>query len=259
MKRPLFSIFSIVFFSLFFAGFSENKYATIDAAINQFAGIDSHSYQKKTTTGSFSVADTSGAIDYVKQKAWAKTTADDQLIEKIYSKNKKVYIYNGITDQWFQLNFNDYYFDPGFNKNKIFLFFNRAAQSNGFELQDSNTENKDFFVLKSKIKSRKEARKYILDNLEIIFGENFSQKLKRDINLLNDYLSCYMDNFTTIAWIRKKDFFLIKKRQAYRQPVGPGRSVRIEEDTTYYDFNEKVEVKIPKIAEQSPTINNFIQ
>ncbi|MCF7916718.1 MAG: hypothetical protein K9L61_02980 [Candidatus Omnitrophica bacterium] len=263
MKSLMFYIFIIGFFGLSFAGFSENKHAVIDAAINQFEDLKSHHYQKKTATGSFSVADTLGAIDYQNKKFRAKTISGDQLIEKIYSKNKKVYIYNGITEQWFQLNFDNYYFDPGFNKKKIFLFFNKEAQSNGFDLQfrekDLNNRSKVFFILESKIENKEKAKRYVFDNLEIIFGKNFSQKIKEDRNLLDDYLNFYIDDFTAIVWIRKKDFFLTQKKQTYRQPVGPGRSVKIEEKINYSDFNKMVQVEIPKIAKQSPVISDFLR
>lgn len=249
MKRAIFYVFIISFLSLVFLGFTESKQALIDAAWEKFKAAKSSYFQEKTKTGSFSVADTTGAVDYHNERLWATTSSGNQLIEKVYCRNKNVCIYNGITEQWFNMDFDAYDFDQGFNKKKVFIFFNKQAQSNGFDLkfikENSNEKNDKFFILESKIKDVDQAKRYLLDNLEIIFGKQLSRQLTRNEKLLSDYLDSYTNNFINIAWIRKNDFSLEKIKQGYFQPVGPGAVIRIEKETVYYGQNRDVKFEVP--------------
>ncbi len=246
MKRTILYVCILSFLSLIFLGFTESKHTLIDAVWEKFKAVKSCYFQEKTKTGSFSVADTSGAIDYHNKRLWATTSSGGQLIEKVYCRDKNVCIYNGITEQWFNIDFDAYDFDQGFNKKKVFIFFNKQAQNNGFDLKFINEKSNDkFFILESKIKDSDQAKRYLLDNLEIIFGKKLSRQLTKNEKLLNDYLDAYTNNFINIAWVRKNDFSLEKIKQGYFQPVGPGAVIRIEKEKVYYGQDRDVKFEVP--------------
>ncbi|MCF7870758.1 MAG: hypothetical protein K9L95_02780 [Candidatus Omnitrophica bacterium] len=262
IKKRFFLISLIFFFHLYAGVYASDKIKIIEKTIDGFKNIKSFYFTKKTTTGSFSVAETRGALDYFNQKMESITQVDSQLIEKVCSKGSEVYIYEGITGQWFRLSKKDYYFDQGFNKEKFFLFFKEAAQNNGFALLVSEKEGSgkdNFFVIESRIEDKRKAKKYILDNLDIIFGRNFNNALKNDLNLLDDYLTLYTTDFLNIIWVAKKNFLPKKKVKIYHQPVGSGDSLRIEENINYFDFNKEVKLELPEAAKAAPTMPRLLK
>jgi hypothetical protein len=261
MKKKLFFVSVFFFFNIFIGAYPSEKAEIIEKAIDKFKNVGSFYFAKKTITGSFSVAETRGALDYLNQKMWADTQVDNRLIKKVYSKGSEVYIYDGIAEEWFKLNKKDYHFDQGFNKEKFFLFFQEAARRNGFAVSVLEKENKRedaFFVIESCIENKREAKKYILDNLDIIFGKNV-YNIKDDLDLLDDYLTLYTDDFVNIILISKKDFLPKKKVTIYYQPVGSGDSVRIEESISYFDFNKAVKLELPEAAKAAPTMPVAVQ
>ncbi|MCF7873427.1 MAG: hypothetical protein K9L84_02470 [Candidatus Omnitrophica bacterium] len=260
MKKKIFFIIVSFFLNITFIVYAQNKEEIISKAIDRFAKVKSFHFDKKTITGSFSVAKTVGALDYLSQKMQAETTSDGQLIKKVYSKDSKVYIYNAIADQWFKINKNNYRFEQGFNKEKLFIFFKKEAENNGFRLRllkDLSGPASSFFVLESRVENQDKAKRYVLDNLDIFFGNNLKQKLKDQIGLFDSYLSLYTDNFLNLIWISKKDFIVKRRKKIYQQPVGSGSLVKIEEDIKYYDFNKAFRLKIPKAAKGAPTMPYF--
>ncbi|MCF7874806.1 MAG: hypothetical protein K9L87_05595 [Candidatus Omnitrophica bacterium] len=262
MKKKLFFVSVFFFFNIFIGAYPSEKAEVVEKAIDKFKNVGSFYFTKKTITGSFSVAETRGALDYLNQKMWADTQVDNQLIKKVYSKGSKVYIYDGITGEWFKLNKKDYHFDQGFNKKKFFLFFREAAQKNGFAVSVLEKENKGedaFFVIESRIENKGEAKKYILDNLDIIFGKNVNNNFKGDLDLLDDYLTLYTADFVNTILVSKKDFLPKKRVTIYYQPVGSGDSLRIEESISYFDFNKAVKPELPEAAKAAPTMPVSLQ
>ncbi len=256
MKKKIFLITLILGAQILFPAAGENKRGIIEKSRNKFANVESLYFTQKTTTGSFSAADTFGAIDYVNEKIWAITKSGDQLIKKIYGKNSKIYIFHGISQEWFQVKRGNYHFDQGFDKDKVFLFFRKEAEDNGFILRllKEETAGPDpCFVLESKIKDQEKAKKYLLANLETIFGDDFSRKVKKEFYLLDDYLTFYTDGFLNLIWISKKDFLPRKRKKIYNQPVGLGDSVKVQEYLVYYDFNREVKLSFPAAAQEAPT------
>lgn len=256
MKKKLFFVSVFFLFGILVGAYPSEKAEIIEKSIDKFKNVGSFYFTKKTITGSFSVAETRGAFDYLNQKMWADTQVDNQLIRKVYSKGSEVYIYDGIIGEWFKLNKKDYHFDQGFNKEKFFLFFQEAARRNGFAVSILEKENKGedaFFAIESRIENKEEAKKYILDNLDIIFGKNVSN-IKDDLDLLDDYLTLYTDDFVNIILVSKKDYLPKKRVTIYCQPVGSGDFVRIEESISYFNFDKTVKLELPEAAKAAPTM-----
>jgi hypothetical protein len=98
-----------------------------------------------------------------------------------------------------------------------------------------------------------------LDNLDIIFGKNVNNNLKGDLDLLDDYLTLYTDDFVNIILVSKKDSLPKKKVTIYYQPVGSGDSLRIEESISYFNFNKAVKPELPEAAKAAPTMPVSLQ
>ena len=220
--------------------------------------VNSVKIEGKTITGAIDVTDSHGAIDYANRKFFAAEEKESELLRSVYVKDGIAYSYNGFDESWLKFGEDINPVGDVFNKEKVFSQFPENSSEAGFSvefLEEETIDGKPCYVIESKVIDPGKAAKFAYEFLDRFLSPQIAVMLKENQTMLEDYLKTYMQDSQSRIWIAKESFRILKVISRHNQLAGPGESVSIEKETTFYDFNQPMNIEIPKEAEKSSLVS----
>jgi len=110
-------------------------------------------------------------------------------------------------------------------------------------------------VIESKVIDSEKAAKFAYDFLDRFVSTQIAVMLKENKEMLQDYLKTYMQDSQSRIWIAKDSFLILKVVSRHKQLAGPDESVSVEKETSFYDFNQPVNIEIPQKALEATLVS----
>ncbi|MBU1112489.1 MAG: hypothetical protein KKH93_01265 [Candidatus Omnitrophica bacterium] len=260
MKIKTIALFSCLFFSLIGPGLllAQEINQVIAKSKEAQKSVNSVKIEGKTITGSIDVTDNQGLIDYSNQQFFAAEEKDSQLLRSVYVKDGIAYMYNGFVDSWLRFGSDINPVGDVFNKDKVFSQFPDNFSEAGFQvefLEEETVDGKPCYVIESKVIDSEKAARFAYEFLDRFVSPQIAVMLKENKQMLGDYLKAYMQDSQSRIWIAKNSFLILKVISRHDQLAGPGESVSIEKETSFYDFNQPVNIEIPQEALEAPLVS----
>ncbi len=212
----------------------------------------------KTITGSIDVTDNEGEIDYTNRKFFAAEKKDLQLLRTVYVKDGIAYMYNGFVDSWLKFGQDINPVGDVFDKEKVFSQFPDNYAEAGFSvefLEEEAIDGHPCYVIEGKVIDSEKAAKFAYDFLDRFVSTQIAVMLKENKEMLQDYLKTYMQDSQSRIWIAKDSFLILKVVSRHKQLAGPDESVSVEKETSFYDFNQPVNIEIPQKALEATLVS----
>ncbi|MBU2251214.1 MAG: hypothetical protein KKH25_03080, partial [Candidatus Omnitrophica bacterium] len=122
-------------------------------------------------------------------------------------------------------------------------------------LEEETVDGKPCYVIESKVIDSEKAARFAYEFLDRFVSPQIAVMLKENKQMLGDYLKAYMQDSQSRIWIAKNSFLILKVISRHDQLAGPGESVSIEKETSFYDFNQPVNIEIPQEALEAPLVS----
>ncbi len=257
LKTIVFVIVICIFSLLADYGYSQDVTEILIKARKATRSLDTVKTKGTTIAGSVYTVENQGAIDYGNRRFSMIQEQKGIGVGSIYFIDEMTYMHNEILNSWIKFGEDLGMFGNILDKEKLFSFFPVDYKGTGFKMDiigEEEVEGQLCYIVASSMVDKELAKKFVIKLLDNFVSEQLANQFSKDEKAKDAYIDQYLESSKSTQWISKDNFFIVKINDKNEQNDGQGKTILLENEAIYYDFNQPVTIELPSEAREAKLI-----